>query len=231
MQRQPGQGRTAFPYGGEQRLGTAAVHARPRRRRGQQRVDVEQAALVLRMDRDTLAVGRQFGQERHGRPGPAAVGQPPAALVALGLGEHGQQRGDADAARDEQQVVGGQQREAVARADCPQPHPLDHLVVQLRRPAAPAGLAQHGDAPGAGPVVPGAQGVLAHEPGGQHQIDMGSRRRGGQCAAVGGHELQAHHARGEFAAFADHHLERAVGHVLLPPLRGSSPAVRRPATG
>ena len=58
---------------------------------------------------------RQLVEERHRRPGAAAVDEPPLGARRLGRGDHRQDRRDADAARDEEVARRGHEREVVAR--------------------------------------------------------------------------------------------------------------------
>ena len=78
---------------GEQRLGAAAVDEGFRLRGAQQRVEVEQAGLVLRADRNPLAVGGQLVQEGHRGPLPPAVDELP-----LGTGRGSPPRSSAGSA-------------------------------------------------------------------------------------------------------------------------------------
>jgi hypothetical protein len=88
--------------------GPAAVHQRAGLRPAEDGGQVQQTGLVLGPDPHLAGVlGQQVGAERHGRGGAPTVGQRPRAAGGVRRGQHGQDRGDADAARDEQVAVRG----------------------------------------------------------------------------------------------------------------------------
>ncbi len=119
--------------------------------------------------------GRQFLAERHRGTAAASVQQLPFGADQFSLVDHGQQRGDADAARDEQVPVGRNQREVVAGpADADQVTRREPLV-HVRRAATPGRLAQDRDAVGVRVPPVTAQGVLAGRPFRQDQVDVRAR--------------------------------------------------------
>jgi hypothetical protein len=113
----------AFLDGGEQRLGSAHVDEGVRRQSGEGGVQVDVALLVLRDEGDLAAGERgQFAAEGHGGAAAAAVHQAEGDAVAVGPAGHGEDRGDADAAGDEDVRRGRLQDEVVAGAG--DAHPL-----------------------------------------------------------------------------------------------------------
>ena len=105
----------------------------------EQAVQVEQAGLVLRPDRDPVAVGAQLVEEGHGGALPSAVDEPPLGAGRLCGGDHRQHRGDADAAGDEQVARRGDEREVVAGPRTRTVSPGCEPVVHVDRPAAASG--------------------------------------------------------------------------------------------
>ena len=133
---------------GQQRLGSAAVDLGVGLRPSEQAVEVEQAVFVLRPDRDPVAVGREFVEEGHRGPLPAAVDQLPVGAGGLGGADHRQHRGDADAAGDEQVARRVDEREVVAWPADPDDVAGVQLVVHVQRPAAAVRVTQDAEPPG-----------------------------------------------------------------------------------
>src|ERR1051326_3606690 len=85
--------------------------------------------------------------ESHGSARAASVKECPRDARRVDFGDHRQDRGDADAAGDEQVPPGRPQREMVARSAYTYRRAFEELVVDERRAAAPGGLALDGDPP------------------------------------------------------------------------------------
>ncbi len=145
------------------------------------RGQVEQAGLVLGPDPHPARVaGQEVGAEGHGRGSAAAVGECPRPALGVRRGQHGQDRGDANAAGDEQVAVCGLQLEVVAWPAGPDQGAFDNRVVNVRRSAPAARLTEHPDPP-AGPVGGiAAQREVAGQAAPQEQVDVRARRPAGQ---------------------------------------------------
>ena len=138
--------------------------ARPWRRQRASRRPGPSGRVPRRATRYAIAVAGQVVQERHRRARPATVSKVPWAAAALHLGDHGEQRGDSDAAGDEQVAVGILQWEVVAWPGRDQLVALGQHVVDVR-PSHPAGgLAKDRDPPGPAVCRVAAQGVLPRQP-------------------------------------------------------------------
>ena len=124
---------------------------------------------------------------------------------------HAKQRGDADAACQQQAVWRRDQWEVVARRTDREGIACTDLVMQRDGAAPRRRIAQHGDAIAVGFLVVVAQGVLAHQSTGQVHVDVRTRAEGGQGRAVGTGEFVAEDALGFF--LAPQHLHLNVGHV------------------
>jgi hypothetical protein len=142
------------------------------------------------------AVRRELVEEGHRLPTAAAVPELPVDALCLGGAHHRQDRGDPDAARDEDVAGGRQEREVVAGADDLEPVAGPESFVDVLRTAERGLVPEDGD-PVAG-LVGGvaAQGVLAHERATQSQVDVGAGRPLGQRLAVGVGEGERQHAVG-----------------------------------
>lgn len=94
---------------------------------------------------------------------------------------HGHHRRDADAAADQDRAPRlARQGEVVARqADVDFP-PYLHKLMHRQGTAARGRVLEHAQAIGAGVGRVAAQGILAHQPGLEVDIDMGARFEGGQ---------------------------------------------------
>ena len=141
---------------------------------------VEQAGLVLGPDAHPVRrTGPAVGAEGHGGGGAPAVVQRPRRARRRRRGQHGQDRGDPDAARDEEVAGRRPQREVVAGpADPDAAPPSSASWTYADRPGRPArGAPRSASAPGQ-PVA--AQRVLAGQTAPQHQVDVRAGRPGGQ---------------------------------------------------
>ncbi len=188
-----------------QGFGAAAVDQGAGRRPGE-RGQVRQAHLVLGMDRDPVPVGREVVQEGHRVEGAAPVQEGPVGARRRGRAEHRQDRGDADAARDERVRRGREQLEAVARRPQFQLRTLDEPGVRLAGAAA-AVL----DQPDRDPVAAlvrrvAAQRVLADQARGQGDVHVRARCPRGQ---LGGFQEQFQHVLRRLRTGDDQRAQRA----------------------
>src|ERR1700677_523271 len=94
--------RTPLLYRVEQRFGAATVDCSIRHWPAEERVEVDQALIVLWPDRKPVTEGGHLLEIGHGGPRPGAVHQPPWPTAALDFVDHGQDRRDSDPAPDEQ---------------------------------------------------------------------------------------------------------------------------------
>ena len=115
-----GQARHGLLDRAQQPLGPTAVDERVGLRPPQHGGEIQHPELVLRMDRDAVAVGRELVDEGHRGALPAAVQELPVGARGLRLLDHRDERRDADAAGDELVARRGDQGEVVARP--PDPH-------------------------------------------------------------------------------------------------------------
>ena len=158
----------------------AHVHRRPLVHPVQELGGGRQAMFVVGAHLHLVAEREQLVQERQAVPVTAGVAQRPRHTEPLGEPGHRQDRGDADAARDETELLrprsgtGQRHHEGVARlAD------LDDLThdqaMHLDGPAAAPGDPPHRD-----PILPllariPAQRVLPRAPGREVEVDVGAR--------------------------------------------------------
>ena len=185
--------------GVQQRVGAAAVDegvrrpARPRRR-----VQVEQARARPAGAGPTRSPWRRAARRRRPwtpRRAPA-VQQPPVGAGRLGGGDHRQDRGDADAAGDEQ-VAG---RAAAAGSGCAGPRtwtvaPRRAARARSAEPPRPVGLAQDGDPPGRPVGRVAAQRVLPDQVAGPARRSMCAPGAQAGSAAPAGSRRSRTHAR------------------------------------
>jgi hypothetical protein len=87
---------------------------------------------------------------------------------------HGEQRGDADAARDQQAVATFRQRKQIARRTDAQPVARAQVCMDAARAAAPVGLQQHRNFVGAAILRAVAQRIGTDLPVWQLDLDMGA---------------------------------------------------------
>jgi hypothetical protein len=137
-----------FLDGGEQRFGAAAVDGRPVGGRPEDLVKGQQAVAVGGTERTAPVVAVKLAGERHMRPRPCAVVQPPVGARRVRGRDHRQQRRDPDAARDEHVPGPAHQRKVVPRQADGQLGAVPDLPVQVAGAAAAVLLQQHRDAPG-----------------------------------------------------------------------------------
>ena len=134
---------------------------------------VDEALLVLRPDGDPVAVGGELVEEGHRGALAAAVDElatrAPAASAERIIA---QDRGDADAAGDEQVARGVDEREVVAGPADPDGVAGLELVVDVERPAAAVRVAQDAQPPGVLVGGVAAQGVLAGRGAAEDQVDV-----------------------------------------------------------
>ncbi|GAA2884925.1 hypothetical protein [Nonomuraea rubra] len=178
----------------------------------------------------------ELAGERHRGPRPAAVEQPPVGAEQLGLVDHGEQRGDADAAGDEQVPLGGRQGEVVAGAADRHRGAYGQLVVDVGRAAPAVRFPEHADAVGVRVPPVAAQRVLAGQAARQDQVQVRAGRPVRQAAPVRVFQGQGDHAVGDRrpgghpqveSGFRDHACSRVVRRKAC---TASPPAIRTAAT-
>lgn len=197
--------------------------------------EVGQAVGVLGYQADAVCAERQeFVGEGHRRARSAAVDKAPFPPGRLRRTDHGQHRGDADAACDEEVVVREDEREPVARAPDANPLPRPERV-HLGRPAPAVRYVEHADAVGLPVGGISAEGVRADLPGRQDEFDVRAGLPGGSgkpSAAASSTATTSSAADRSPRTTTGRASERAGRSVpgeglVVPPLPGS---VRRPAS-
>jgi hypothetical protein len=150
------------PDRGQHRGGPARVHGGAAGALAEQVVGGRKPVRVVGPDLDVPSEPGQLAEERQAVAAAAGVHHRPVDAQPLRQPEHGQDRGDADAPRDEPEpparrtVSGHRQREGVARAAGGHGGADRQAVVHFDRPAAAVGDPTHGD-----PVVVDVGGVTA----------------------------------------------------------------------
>jgi hypothetical protein len=165
---------------------------------------IQQPELVLRPDRHRSSERFEHVQEGHRRPAAPAVHEPPRPAATSHLGDHGQQRRDADSPGQEEVFGRVHQREVIPRAGRDQLAADRDLVVHARRATATVRLAQHGHPPVTRVRRVAAQRVLAHQATGQVQVDVCAGLPGWQRATVRRAQRQADDRVGEQLPLVDH---------------------------
>ncbi|MOA30332.1 hypothetical protein D3C78_1514140 [compost metagenome] len=130
---------------------------------------------------------------------------------------HGDHRGDADAATDEDRAAGVRgQGEQVAR--CADGHFATFLEQFVDGHRATTGLriAQHAETVDGGVGRVTAEGILAHQAGFQVDIHMGAGFERRQVLARRVGEVEDHHALALLHPLADHQIQYLLTHTGLP---------------
>ncbi len=111
-------------------------------------------------------------ENSHRRALTPAVDESPVGACGVGGSDHGQDRGDADAASDEQVARGVHEREVIAGPADPNGVAVLKLVVDVEGSATAVRVAQDAQAEGAPVGQVAAQGVLAGGGMGEDEVDV-----------------------------------------------------------